>query len=436
MVRLPTTKELAEKRSKVTVRVGELLKATENRALSDEERSEFSNLQNEAEEIEKFSQDHQMRSQMQRLAAIDPQNALDVRLDSDNPLNRLGEYRLLRALRAVDDGKEIRGLEGEISQKIREENLALGVDVRGEFRFPHSLPMLYRPEIRANAVTNVTTAAGALQTAVASTFIDVLRNELILQRAGAQVVPGLIGTFDLPRKTNKSAGTWVGEDALQDAVATTFGKSTFSPKNVTASSVISRDLMKQVSLDMEMIARMDILTGLAEAIDLAGFHGSGSSNQPQGIASNSSCATVAIGTNGGAMTWAKLMELQTTINAANAKSDRMVYITSAVGYGALATTLKVSGYPVYLSEGGNAAGRPVLVTNQVKTNLTKGTASGTCTAVFCGDFTNVLIGLWGSTDLLLDKITAKPSLTIDAWQTADIVIRQPAAITKCVDLVY
>lgn len=433
MVRLPTMKELAERRGKVTGRMTELLKV-EDRAFSDAEKTEVRNLQTEITELESFAEEYQLRQSMQRMAEADPAAALDTKLPSDDPMARLGDYRLLRALRAVNNGEKITGLEGEISQYLAGENERHGIPVKGEFRFPHALPMYGQ---RANAVTNVTTAVGALQSSVAMTFIDVLRNELILQQIGAQVVPGLVGTFKLPRKTNKMAGSWVGEDGISDAVAMTFGDSTFSPKTVTASAVISRELMIQTSLDMEMIARMDLLESLATSIDLAGFHGTGSSNMPQGIASNSACEIVAIGTNGGAMTWAKLIELQTKINASNVRSNRIAYVTSAVGYGALATTPKIgSTYPIYLADNGQAAGRGIYVTNQISSALTKGSAAGTCTAVFCGDFTNVLIGLWGSVDLLFDKISAKPSLTIDAWQTADIVIRQPKAITKCVDLVY
>ena len=87
-------------------------------------------------------------------------------------------------------------------------------------------------------------------------------------------------------------------------------------------------------------------------------------------------------------------------------------------------------------DGGRRRTIPILRSTQVSKTLTKGTASGTCTALFCGDFSQAMIGLWGSVDLIVDPLTSKPDIAIDVYQTADIQFRNPQGITKCLDIVY
>lgn len=434
MVRIATRKELLEKRGDIARRAKALSTAAKDRAFTEEERSQFAALQKESEELDGAAEEFQTRASLDLMAlqGLGPNGEPrfgGAEGGGDNPFNRLSEYRLFRAIAGQVDGG-LSGIEREVHDELSKRTLAAtGRSARG-LQIPHALPM-GTPERR---VTNTTAGAGAININVASTFIDVLRAKLVFRQAGAQVIGGLVGTFKMPKKTTRAAGAWVGESTAATPADMTFGTVTFAGKNVCCSTRISRDLMHQTALDLEMIARDDLVTGLAEAVDLAGFHGSGSSNQPQGIAANSSCPTVAIGTDGGAMTWAKLIELQTTVFGANAEAMR--YITSPVGYGHLLTTVKVSGYPTYLADNGTAGGLPILRSTQVKKNLTKGTSSGTCTALFCGDFSQAMIGLWGSIDLIVDPLTSKPDIAIDVYQTVDMQFRNPEGIAKCLDIVY
>lgn len=437
MVRIATRKELLEKRGKIAQRAKALSEAAKDRQFTEEERSQFTALQTESEELNVAEQEFQTRASLEMMAVQGLGPNGEPRFGgadggADNPFNRLHDFRLFRAIRSQVPGEgTLGGIEKEVHDELSKRTVeATGRSAKG-ILIPYALPMSAGPEKR---VTDTTAGAGAINTVIARTFIDVLRAKLVFQQAGAQVVPGLVGTFKMPKKTSRAAGAWVGESTAATPADQAWSAVTFAGKTVCCSTVISRDLMHQTALDLEMITRDDLVTGLAEAIDSAGFHGTGSSNQPQGIAANSSCPTVAINTNGGALTWAKLIELQTTVFGANAEAMR--YITSPVGYGHGLTTVKVSGYPTYLMDNGMAAGLPVLRSTQVRKNLTKGTSSGTCTALFCGDFTQAMIGLWGSIDLIVDPLTAKPNIGIDVYQTADIQFRNPEGITKCLDIVY
>ena len=78
---------------------------------------------------------------------------------------------------------------------------------------------------------------------------------------------------------------------------------------------------------------------------------------------------------------------------------------------------------------------PVAVSNQVPSNLTKGTASGVCSAVVYGNFEDLLVGLWGGLDLLMDPYTGSLAGTrrLIAFQSCDIAVRHAESFAAMVD---
>jgi len=77
------------------------------------------------------------------------------------------------------------------------------------------------------------------------------------------------------------------------------------------------------------------------------------------------------------------------------------------------------------SEGGEMNGYESMVTNQVPSNLTKGTSAGVCSAIIYGNFADYLIGMWGGLDLTVDPFTGSTSGTVRvvALQDVDMAAR-------------
>jgi HK97 family phage major capsid protein len=191
------------------------------------------------------------------------------------------------------------------------------------------------------------------------------------------------------------------------------------------------------------LVRSDITKVLALAIDLACIHGTGSNNQPLGLLAdldaNLSDNIVAMGENGAAPTFAKMVELETMIAAGNADIGSLCYCTNPQVRGTLKTTEKdVTGnYPVYIWEPGNTVnGYRTEVSNQVSHTLTKGTSDSVCSAMMFGNWADCLLGLWGTLDLLVDPYTGATSGTVRvvALQSVDIVRRRLESFSAIVDL--
>lgn len=277
---------------------------------------------------------------------------------------------------------------------------------------------------------------------LASNFIDLLRNRMMVNRMGAQTLTGLTGNIAIPRATGGATAYWVAESGAPTESQQAFDQVAMSPKTVGAFTDISRKLLLQSSIDVEAFVRSDLATVLALAIDLAAINGSGASNQPTGVLNTSGIGDVAGGANGLAPTWAHIIELWSDIATANADFGAMGMLTNAKVIGKLMSTLKSAGVSGYIVENfpdasgiTNAGGSRCGVSNQVPSNLTKGTSAGVCSAIINGNWADLIIGQWGTLDLMVDPYTGSTSGTVRvvALQDVDIAIRHAESFSAMKD---
>lgn len=283
-----------------------------------------------------------------------------------------------------------------------------------------------------------TTAGGhTVQTdLLAQSFIDLLRNRSYMMQMGT-VLGGLNGNVAIPRQTGGATAYWVAEAGAPTESQQAFDQVTLTPKTVGAYTDFSRKLMIQSSIDIEAFVRRDLATVLAIELDRAALHGSGSSNQPTGIAATAGIGSVAGGTNGLAPTWAHIVGLETEVAVDNADIGSLAYVTNAKVRGKLKGTEKASSTAqfVWSDSGTPLNGYNAVVTNQVSSALTKGSSSGVCSAIFFGNWMDLVIGMWGGLDLLVDPYTASTTGTVRvvAMQDADIAVRHPESFAAMLD---
>lgn len=283
-----------------------------------------------------------------------------------------------------------------------------------------------------------TTTAGGHTVAtdlLGASFIEILRNQLSVMAAGATMLTGLVGNVAIPRQTGAATGYWVAENGAPTESQQAFDQVTMAPKTVGAFTDISRRLLLQSSIDIEAFVRMDLAKIIALAIDLGALNGSGASNQPTGILQTSGIGSVAIGTNGGALTWDAVVDLESAVGTANADAATASYITNAKLRGRMKKTAELgntANIPIWRNNEVN--GYQAIASNQVPGNLTKG--SGTAlSALLFGNFADLLIGMWGGLDLIVDPYTGSTAGTVRtvALQDVDVAVRRVASFAACVD---
>jgi HK97 family phage major capsid protein len=271
----------------------------------------------------------------------------------------------------------------------------------------------------------------------AGDFIELLRNRMVLMGMGTQMLTGLSGNIAIPRATGAGGAFWVAENAAPTESQQAFDQVTMSPKTMGAFTDISRKLLLQSSLDVEAFVRGDLATVLALELQRAGINGSGSGAEPRGILNVVGIGSVAGGTNGAVPSFANSVALETEVAQDNADIGTLGYLTNARVRGRLKTVEKASSTAQFLWEAGNTPlnGYRAEVTNAVPSNLVKGSSGAVCSAIIFGNFADLIIGMWGGLDLMVDPYTGGTAGTVRVitLQDVDIAVRRAESFSAMVD---
>ena len=328
------------------------------------------------------------------------------------------QFSFLRAINALANPTdrsawEAAAFEREVSEAAASKagKSARGIFVPGEI-------------LRAKRDLNVgtSTAGGNLVATdlMADSFIELLRNRSVVQRAGATVMNGLVGNVAIPKQTGGATAYWVAESGSPTESQQTIGQVTMSPKTVGAYTDFSRKLMLQSSIDVENMVRNDLAAVIALAIDSAALYGTGSNNQPTGIKATSGINTKDFA--GDVPTFAEIVGMESEVAADNADVGTLAYILNAAMRGSLKTTEKSSTSTAqFIWEPGNTV-------NGYRTEVSNQVTSGD---VFFGNFADLLLGFWSGLDLTVDPYSNSTSGTVRvvALQDVDVAVRN--AVSFC-----
>lgn len=133
------------------------------------------------------------------------------------------------------------------------------------------------------------TVAGPL----ASQWVDLLRAQMVLSRAGARTIPMDSKTLTIARLTADASTSWHGESAAITPSDPTFGSLTLNAKTIVCVVKMSLEL-SQDSVNIEDILGKSLVSAMAGAIDSAGLNGvtANAAAAPAGIFSLSGRNTV------------------------------------------------------------------------------------------------------------------------------------------------
>jgi HK97 family phage major capsid protein/HK97 family phage prohead protease len=357
-----------------------------------------------------------------------PMPTADIGLDK----RETKRYSMLRALNALANPGDASAQRAAAFERECSEAAAtkLGKQARG-FMVP--------TEVQRRDLNVTTATAGGNLVAtdlLGGSFIDALRNAMVIDRMGTRMLTGLVGNIAIPRLSGTGTAYWVAENTAPTESDQTIAQVTMSPKTVGAFTDISRRLLLQSSIDVEAMVQNDLASILGLAIQQAAINGSGASNQPSGILTRVTASVIG-GTNGAAPTWANIVQLESDVAVSNADVGTLGYLTNARVRGKLKTTSKVSGQNGFVWDDGDTPmnGYRTAVTNAVPSNLVKGTSGSTCSAIVFGNFADLVIGMWGSLDLMVDPYTGSTAGTVRvvALQDVDVQLRNVVSFATMVD---
>jgi HK97 family phage major capsid protein/HK97 family phage prohead protease len=317
-------------------------------------------------------------------------------------------YSLMKAIRAADK-MDWKGAEFELecSQAIADE---LGREARGFF-----VPLDIQQRSSSDFTMTKTTTDELVGTDhLAQSFIEFLRPNAVVMRLGATMLTGLVGDVDIPAQAGTATFYWLADDGDVTDSQVDMRTVSLSPKTVAGSVPMSRRLLKQSAPSVEMLIQRDLAVGAGLAIDLAAIQGSASNNQPRGIVNVSGVNTQSVAATSGVPTWAELVGFESEVASDNALTGNLAYVTTSPIVGGLKTTSKDSGSGLFLMEGGQANGYPVAVRNGI-----------TAKRIVFGNWSDVLIGMWGVLDVMPDRAAkaASGGLVLRVFQDIDVAVR-------------
>ncbi|WP_395593062.1 phage major capsid protein (plasmid) [Pseudomonas sp. B26140] len=320
----------------------------------------------------------------------------------------MGEFSLMRAIDAAaskDWSKA--GLEREVSTALADK---LRKEARG-FYVPHDL--LMRGMSKGDPAKGGAIVANDLRI---DEFIDILRNQTVMARLGMRMLGGLTGDLDLPKKISGSNFYWLAEGenvTLSDFDLTTMP---LSPKTIGGGIPVTRRLRKQASRSVESLIIQDLTEGLGVAIDLGILNGPGTGNQLLGLLNQTGIPVVQY--EGDTPTYKEAVSMRTKVATFNAASGNLAYLTSVNQAGLSQTTEKFPNTGRTVWEDGKVNNYKALDTNQMPDN-----------DWLFGDFSQVVMGLWGVMDLTVDTATLAGSdgLVLRVFQDVDAGVRRKEA---------
>ena len=339
-------------------------------------------------------------------------------------------YSISRAILGACD-KKLDGLERELSDEVGRRN---GKKTDG-FWLPNEI-------LSRNLLAGTPTLGGHLVATdlAAGQFIEVLRNRCFVTKLGARMLDGLVGNVTIPGQHGAATAYWVTEVQATTQSDPDFQQITLTPRACTGWVCWSKQALIQTTPSIDMLVRDDLMNVLAIAIDKAALHSV--TGAPTPIVATTGIATVAAGTNGAALTFANMVSMEAAVAAGNADLGALAYLTNPGVRGALKTTPKSTaavGAGFVWERGADGVDRvngyTAMATNQVASNLTKGTATTICSAVFFGNWNDLVLGSWNGTEILVDPYTLASTRQVNVYATSyvDWGIRHPASFAVCLD---
>jgi HK97 family phage major capsid protein len=376
---------------------------------------EFRSLTLKKVEADKIEAAKQRASQKpDRPAGLDkPKDVLD-----EQERREVGKrYNVMNVLRYMDEVKQGRavtdiGFELEVSKTIAKRS---GKGAQG-ILMPHSAMVSFRasdPFLKGSNGSNM------VQTTLLP-MIEALRTRMTLARAGATILSGLVGDVAIP-KGGTITGGWVdGENGAGTEGKPTIGQVTGTPHTASGWTQISRRLMVQSSVDVEMFVQNELLRTIERLIEVAGFTGTNANGQPKGLKSWTGVNNPSIAV-AGTPTWLEVLTFLSDIESDMAAGENMSWIMRPNVMAKLASLPKIAdkGEGFLLD----------IVSKQMAGFAYQQTMNVSAKSLWFGDWSQLVIGLWSGVDIVSDPYSSGSSgaINVYALQDTDIMVRQGEA---------
>ena len=266
--------------------------------------------------------------------------------------------------------------------------------------------------------------------------IDLLRPRSVLRELGVTFLTGLTGDVNMSALSGGAVSTWKDEIDELDKSNQIFTTAKMAPRRLGTFAIRSLQFLTQTADSVNQLLGRDLERSMMQALEVAAINGSGTQNQPLGLLNNPNVLQLAIGANGGALTYEQLVALEILLEDNNVSMDSAGYLINPTTKGKLKTTRTDPGSGLFVMPGNTELnGYPVQSTSNVPKNLAKGSGSNLSAGIF-GNWSDLLVGQWGSIFLTTDPYTMATSgrVRVITQGFYDVLPQQPKAFAVVKDI--
>ncbi len=312
------------------------------------------------------------------------------------------KFSLNRALANLVEGRKQDGIEAEVHSEGTRQAFEDKLEIRGT-------GFVYG-QLRGQTATGQTSTAGDqggdfIQTNKLD-LIEAFWSASVLSKVGATTLTGLVGNVSIPIQTSKPVAQEKTEIAALTDQEILFGTVELAPNRRGVTIPYSLQFLRQTSFSVEQLLRKNILNAFATKADAEAVAAI--------LAAVTSPGAVG-GTDGGAPTYLNMLALVAAVQANDADTGSLAFLTNTKVRAKLMGTQKfasTNGEAIW-SQPNSLLGYNAVVSNAVPSNITKGSSGATLSSVTFGNFRDLIVGQWGVIEFVVDPYSKKKTAEIE-----------------------
>jgi HK97 family phage major capsid protein len=259
-----------------------------------------------------------------------------------------------------------------------------------------------------------------------------------MSNLGVTYMSGLTNRIKMPKFSAGANAGFVEELGNVADQSQTDAAVELQPRTLGAYVDIGRIALKESIPALDQVVQDDLLRSIADRIEYYAINGSGSSGQPTGLLNaNITSVDISTGTDVDTLTWADITALVKAVEENNAivNTATQGWLSSPAVKSKLASIARVSGTDsVFLMNDpwDNLYGYPIEFTSNVLSTYDPGDAGNDASALIFGDWSQLMVGLFGAPSILVDETTGglAGTVRIIIHQDVDIAFRHLEAFAK------
>lgn len=301
-------------------------------------------------------------------------------------INTSMKFKLIKTINDIVNNRGLDDAAKAVNKEGRSAMVKAGFAANGNI----TIPIEHREDPVTPAKTNGILATVSTQGKenVATDKLNILeplRANMVLAKAGATYMTGLVGDVSIPVYSGSNVG-WKGEVVAADNGEGAFSEVVLQPKRLTAFVDVSKQFLIQDSNDAEEMLKRDIINAIGEKLEQTVLGSdAGDTTKPAGAFNGVTVDTAAV-------KFDTVVDMEASLEEANVND--YCYIVSPSAKAILRKTSKDSGSGQFIMQDGEIEGREVYVSSAV---VKKG--------VVVGDFKDYVVAQWGGLDLTVDPYT-------------------------------